>query len=193
LIQQVARLGYLDGLGPIDDVILDLTFGRGKWWTLYRPSERGRLIAFDGDFTATGLEDASIPVVCFDPPYISTGNKATSTVPDFYDRYGIGERSGWRAVRQLIEVGLGECARIVAVNGYVLLKCMDYVESGRKVWNTVHLAHYGTQVLGLELVDRFIHVTGGGPQPKTNLDGTPRRQQHARSVHSELLIFLRPA
>src|SRR6202042_534972 len=180
LVPAAARLGYLDG-----PVVLDLTYGRGAWWTRYRPNE---LVVFDGDFTDTGFMDGSVPIVCFDPPYISTGTKAKTSIPDFYDRYGIGELSGWQAIRKLMEVGLGECARIVAASGFVLLKCMDYVESGRKVWNTVHFAHYGESCLGLALADRFVHVTGGGAQPQTNLDGTPREQKHSRGVHSELLV-----
>jgi hypothetical protein len=178
LIAAVARLGYLDG-GPV----LDLTYGRGGWWTRYRPPD---LIAFDGDFRNTGLPDGSAQVVCYDPPYISTGSKATSSIPDFYDLYGIGEAKGAAAVRCLMEAGLAECARIL--DGRLLMKCMDYVESGEMVWNVRHFANCG-EALGLRLIDQVIHVTGGGPQPHTNLDGSPREQQHARQVHSTLLIF----
>jgi hypothetical protein len=179
LIATIARrLDYLAG-APV----LDLTYGRGAWWTRYRPNE---LLIFDGDFTDTGIIDNAIPVICFDPPYISTGSKATSTIPDFYDRYGVGELSGWQAIRKLMEAGLDECARILTPGGRVLMKCMNYVESGRRVWNVHHFATYQRQ---LRLVDEFVHVTGGGAQPSTNLDGSPRRQKHARQVHSNLLVF----
>jgi hypothetical protein len=179
LIAQVARLGYLDG------PVLDLTYGRGSWWTQYRPPD---LMIFDGDFTDTGLPDGSAKVIAYDPPYVSTGSKATSSIPDFYDRYGIGELSGWQAIRKLMESGLDECARILAPGGWLLMKCMNYVESGRRIWNVHHFADYG-QALGLQLVDEFIHVTGGGAQPNTNLDGSPREQKHSRQVHSTLLVF----
>jgi hypothetical protein len=187
LIAAAARLGYLDGPAPFDDAILDLTYGRGAWWTRYNPGRR--LSIFDGDFTDTGIEDDSFPIIGFDPPYISTGTKTTSSIPDFYDRYGIGELSGWQAIRKLMECGLGECARILAPGGWLLFKCMNYVESGRRIWNVHYFAHYGQATLGLRLVDEFIHVTGGGAQPQTNLDGTPRQQKHTRQVHSNLLIF----
>ena len=85
---------------------------------------------------------------------------------------------GWRAIRQLIDDGLAECARILTPGGYLLVKCMDYVESGHKVWNTFHVAAEAER-LGLRLVDRFHHLTGGGPQVTANLDGSPREQQHA--------------
>jgi hypothetical protein len=65
---------------------------------------------------------------------------------------------------------------------------MDYVESGRKVWNTFHVAAEGER-LGLRLVDRFHHLTGGGAQPADNLDGSPREQRTAREVTSMLLVF----
>ena len=40
--------------------------------------------------------------------------------------------------------------------------------------------------------DLFIHHSGMGPQPKTNLDGTPRRQVHSRRAHSYLVVFQKP-
>lgn len=183
LIATVARLGYLGG--P-DSMVLDVTYGRGLWWTVYRPAF---LIKGDGDFRdRPDLADDSVDVVCFDPPYISTGSRDRSTVDEFYDRYGLGDLKGWQATRCLIDDGLTECARILTPGGYLLVKCMDYVESGRKVWNTFHIAIEGN-ALGLRLVDRFIHLTGGGPQPGDNLDGSPREQKHAREIHSMLLVF----
>jgi hypothetical protein len=65
---------------------------------------------------------------------------------------------------------------------------MDYVESGHKVWNTFHFVGRAG-LLGLTLVDRFHHHTGGGPQVTVNLDGSPREQRHAREVTSMLLVF----
>jgi hypothetical protein len=182
LLAAVARLGYLGGPR---DAVLDLTYGRGLWWTRYRPR---CLIVGIGDFRDRPEVDGSVPVVCFDPPYISTGNRATSSIDDFYERFGLGEVKGWRAVRQLIDDGLAECARVLAPGGFLLVKCMDYVESGRKVWNTFHVAGEAER-LGLVLVDRFHHLTGGGPQVTTNRDGSPREQRHAREVSSMLLVF----
>lgn len=187
LIAKVAQLGYL---GDPDDVVLDTTYGRGLWWTRYRPTN---LIAHDIELDGVDFRDLpedteSIPVVCYDPPYISTGNRETSSVDNLYDRYGLGDLKGWRAIRELMDDGLQECWRVLRPAGYLLVKCMDYVESGRKVWNTFHVAHQGHE-LGLELVDRFHHLTGGGPQPMNNLDGSPREQKRAREVASMLLVF----
>lgn len=188
LIAEVARLGYL---GDDTTTVVDTTYGEGSFWTRYRPAHLVAHDRFKGDgvdFRALPEADRSTAVVVFDPPYISTGNRDTSSVDDLYDRFGLGELKGWSAVRQLIDDGLAECARILAPRGYLLVKCMDYTESGRKVWNTFHVHNEGDR-LGLRLVDRFHHVTGGGPQPATNLDGSPRVQRGAREVSSMLLVF----
>lgn len=107
LIATVAKLGYL---GDPDDLIFDTTYGRGLWWTRYKPPN---LIALQCDFRHIPEADGSVPVVCFDPPYISTGSRDTSSVDDLYDRYGLGRLKGWRAIRQLIDDGLAECARMI--------------------------------------------------------------------------------
>jgi hypothetical protein len=185
LIAEVKRLGY------IVEPVLDVTYGRGGFWTRYRPE-----LFWDHDLhTRDGVsfldlpeDDESFPTVVFDPPYISTGNRETSSVDDLYDRFGLGELKGWRQIRALIDGGLAECARVLAPRGYLLVKCMDYTESGKKVWNTFHVYDQAEQ-LGLRMVDRFHHLTGGGPQPLNNLDGTPREQKTAREVTSMLLVF----
>lgn len=182
LIATAARLGYLGGPST---TVLDTTYGRGSFWTRYRPP---RLVRTVSDFRRLPHPDDSVPVVVFDPPYISTGSRETSTIDDFYDRFGLGELKGWRSIRRLIDDGLTDCARVVAPRGRLLVKCMDYVESGRKVWNTFHVAGEGER-LGLRLLDRFIHITGGGAQPMDNLDGSPREQKTAREVTSMLLVF----
>jgi len=182
LIAGAVRLGYL---GDPAATVLDTTYGRGGFWTQYRPAGLVRTVS---DFRHLPHPDGSAPVICYDPPYISTGSRETSTVDDLYARYGLGEVKGWRSLRHLIDEGLAECARVLAPRGHLLVKCMDYVESGRKVWNTFHVAAEGER-LGLRLLDRFHHLTGGGPQVMTNLDGSPREQQHAREVTSMLLVF----
>lgn len=191
LIATAARLGYLGG--P-NSTVLDVTYGRGLWWTMYRPPNLARHDRFtlDGvDFRQLPEADNSVEIVCFDPPYISTGSRETSSVDDLYDRFGLGEAKGWRAIRQQMDDGLTECARVLAPGGFLLVKCMDYVESGRKVWNGFWV-YWRCEAMELRLVDRFIHLTGGGPQVTSNLDGSPREQQHAREVSSLLLVFTKP-
>jgi len=188
LIAQVARLRYLGG--P-EDRVLDVTYGEGSFWTRYRPAGlvAHDLYKLDGvSFLVLPEPDDSERIVVYDPPYISTGNRATSTVDDLYDRFGLGELKGWRAIRRQIELGLAECARVLTPKGFLLVKCMDYTESGKKVWNTFHVFNEAER-LGLRMVDRFTHYTGGGPQPMNNLDGSPREQRTSREVTSMLLVF----
>ena len=166
VIEQVARLGYF---GQPGDAVLDLTYGRGMWWTRFRPEF---LMIGQGDFTDRPEVNGSVPVVCFDPPYISTGSRDTSTIDDFYDRFGLGELKGWRAIRRLMDDGLAECARILRPRGYLLVKCMDYVESGSKVWNTFHVV-MEAEGLGLRLVDRFVHLSGAAPSRRTTWTDRP--------------------
>lgn len=189
LIAEVAKLGHLQG-----EVVVDTTYGEGSFWTRYRPEW---LIAHDlykgdgVDFRDLPYDDVSLPVVVFDPPYISTGNRETSSTDDLYDRFGLGDLKGYAAVRKLIDDGLTECARVLAPRGRLLVKCMDYTESGRKNWSTFETYAHADR-LGLRMVDRFHHLTGGGPQPMNNLDGSPREQRTAREVTSMLLVFTKP-
>jgi hypothetical protein len=189
LIATVARLGWL---GEPDDTVLDMTYGEGKWWTVLKLRNLiAHDLALDGvDFRHLPEADQSVRTVCYDPPYITTGSEETSTLDDFYDRYGLGQIRGWQNLRQLIADGLAEAARVVMPGGYVLVKCEDYTESDGKRFNYVWLVNTA-ETLGLELQDRVIHYTGPGPQPKQNRDGSPRRQVHVREAASFLCCFKR--
>src|SRR5688572_3505485 len=63
-------------IGP-DDLVVDVTYGKGNFWTRYRP---GRLVthdlALDGvDFRHLPEAPGSVDVVVFDPPYIPQGGR----------------------------------------------------------------------------------------------------------------------
>lgn len=182
-----------------DDRVLDPTWGRGLFWTEY--THPGEFIAHDLH-TLDGVSyhhlpeaDGSIDVVVFDPPYISTGNRETSTLDknatgsvDFYDRYGLGDLNGWQRVFEDVRLGICECARVLKRKGRLLVKCADYVESGQMRWGRRNVVD-SAELCGLRMVDEFVHHSGTGPQPTHNVDGTPRRQVHARRAHSYLLVF----
>lgn len=193
LIAEAARLWIQE----CDDVI-DLTYGRGLFWSEYRPAH-----LVTNDLHAAGAEMhfdyTNLPplwseffdVVIFDPPYISTGNRKTSTLADdadFYDRYGIGSRRGYQSVFKDVAAGIGEAARILRPGGRLFVKCMDYVESGAIRWGRLNAVSCA-EAAGLVQVDEFVHYSGTGPQPLKNRDGTPRRQVHSRRAHSFLCIF----
>lgn len=176
-----------------DDVVMDVTYGRGKWWTDYQhPGHRfiSHDIRIDGvDFRDLPEPDGSVDVVMCDPPYTSMGGRATSTVTDFADRYGLIDAPRTPAeVQQLIDDMVDEAVRVLRPFGRLMVKCGDYVSSGRLVLGRHHTVSHALS-LGLVQLDEFVHASGTGPQPSVNLDGSPRRQVHSRRAHSFLLVF----
>jgi hypothetical protein len=164
--------------------VLDPTYGRGGWWTRYRPAD---LVAHDlktdgVDFRALPHARRTFDVVAFDPPY--TPHDATSGIVsgnvDFADRYGLGERST-AAMLELIDDGLAEVARVG--RRWVLVKCSDFV-NGRKF----HMAHLDVVELMRRhrLIDHdlIVHLSGAGP----GHNATIRRPKRARRHHSYLIV-----
>lgn len=212
MIVDVVELGHIR---PTDKVI-DLTWGSGVWWKKYRhpgefvavcndrrkdgtlkaPSPADNVTVATADFT--NLSEAHFPtgsfdVTVFDPPYVSIGGRTTSTIPRFLEGYGLRDAAktpeGLHAYNML---GAMEAARITRPGGKVLVKCMDYVSSGRTQQATRWMIEDVEEETPLRLIEKFIHVGNPGPQPKRNLDGTERRQVHARNNYSVLYIFQKP-
>lgn len=183
--------------------VLDPTFGRGKWWTSGRGKNRvdfspPRFTANDRsldptfDFQAMPYADASFDVVAFDPPYIPQGGRDTSTQSEFLDRFGLVDvPETAEKLRALINNGMREAWRVLDRDGLLLLKCMNYVTGGKhrpqQKW-----AIDDALELGFLLETQFVHVSGTGPQPKKNLDGTVRAVLSPRANYSVLLVLRRP-
>lgn len=212
MIVDVVELGFIR---PTDTVI-DLTWGSGIWWKKYRhpgpfiavcnderkdgtlktPPLADNITVATADYTAldesvfpTGMADVTV----FDPPYVSIGGRETSTIPKFLESYGLRDAASHpRALHAYNMFGLCEACRITKPGGIVLVKCMDYVSSGKTQQATRWMLDDAEEETPLRLVQRFIHVGGPGPQPKVNLDGTERRQVHARNNYSVLYIFKKP-
>lgn len=181
LIAEVAKLW----IAP-DDRVMDVTYGKGKWWTVGVPmmSFVAHDLRLDNvDFRQLPEPDGTKDIIAFDPPYVAKGGRATSGIPEMDDRYGM--RDAPRTPDEMMKVnseGLLECARVLAPGGRLLVKSADYISSGEFV-NAHWWVHLDGQVAGLELVDEFVHVTGPGPQPKG------RCQVHSRRAHSFLDVF----
>lgn len=181
LIEAVARLGYLRS----EDRVLDPTFGRGVWWQRWRPDVLvTHDIRVDGvDFRDLPHADGEFDAAVFDPPYVSVGGRRTTGLPDMHDRFGLTDAPTSPAgVQELIDTGLAEVVRVVKPRGFVLVKCQDYISSGR-LWPGSFLTTQCGLRLGCELVDRLEHLAGVRPQPPG------RRQVHARRNVSTLLVF----
>lgn len=198
LIADVVALG---NIRPTDSVI-DLTFGLGNWWNRYR--HPGRFVAninhpgsnpqlephwerVEVDFcTGKGLADNDFDVTIFDPPYVSIGGRTTSTIPDFNDRFGLTTAGRTPAdVQVAINKGLVTAYEITRPGGLIMVKCADYISSGRLQHGT-HWTCDTAYRLGLELHDKLIHVGNVRPQP------SGRRVVHARQNTSYLFIFKVP-
>lgn len=177
LIADVAKLGYLDGR------CLDVTHGYGVFWQLFQPSELVRcdlnpdkapdLVA---DFRTLPFVDGSFDSVVFDPPYKLNG-RPTDCVDE---RYGVDMPARWQDRLLLMGEGLIECVRVS--RNHVLVKCMDQVVSGKKVWQTTALYNLAIK-LGCRQVDRFDMLVTPRPQPQG------RRQVHSQGNYSTLLVF----
>ncbi|HEY7413919.1 MAG TPA: hypothetical protein VH593_01905 [Ktedonobacteraceae bacterium] len=176
LINDVRKLGYLhNGMA-----ILDATYGRGGWWREWNPPS---LVRFAGDFTDLPYEDGDFDAVVFDPPYVSIGGRETSGLKEKHARYG-NDRTPKSPLelQRVMNVGLHECRRVVVVGGLVLMKCMDYVSSGRMWMGTYWTVHEAFS-MGMTVVDKFVYVNNGSPQPRE------RMQIHSRSNYSVLYVF----
>lgn len=193
MIAEVARLGYLDG------TVLDVTWGNGAWWDDWVPE---RLVGTDADqakardaaadFRALPFPDRSFDAVVFDPAYVAPGGRKTSTIGQFNDAYGLLSTPPNPEENQAkMNEGLAECVRVS--RGLVLMKCQNYVWSGRLFLGVVESIRAGEE-LGCRVEDWFTMVGEPGIQPKgrTRKDGKPVLQQHARTNGSTLLVFRVP-
>ncbi|MGI8425536.1 MAG: hypothetical protein ACR2M4_02865 [Actinomycetota bacterium] len=178
LIADVAKLGYLDGN------VLDVTYGRGRFWTCFRP-ERFTACDIDPKLSPIGcsvdfrdlpfLHD-SFDSVVIDPPYKLNG---TPTL-DIDERYGV-HKVGTKSERlTLILDGVRECSYVT--RRYLLVKCQDQVNGGKVCWQTDLITNELTD-LGMRKLDRF-DILSYRAQP----DGV--RQMHARRNSSTLLVFI---
>lgn len=163
-------------------------YGRGNWWTTFRPVELvAHDLKLDGvDFRRLPEPDSSFDVVAFDPPYVPAGSIAASDkdqgVGDYLERYGIADAPATSAeLLALILAGLGECARVVRPGGVVLVKCQPY-QSGRSFHHVPSQVIAAGERLGLRLLDELVHRRRPGPTSTTMF-------QRARRNHSNLLVF----
>lgn len=186
LMAAVRSLGYITD----DSYGVDVTYGKGVWWKGWSPE---RLMTHDiiidaVDFRQLPYPDNLFDFVAFDPPYVPVGGRASSTIPAFNSAYGLTTvPSTVEKLHKLIVEGLKEAHRVLLPKGLVLFKTMNYTTSGSFTPQA-----YDTFAAVRELFDmrdELIYLRKPGPQPKVNLDGSPRRQLHARQNSSRLLVL----
>lgn len=188
LIRDVADLGLIDGTMTT----LDPTYGKGVWWKLFRPvSLVAHDVKLDGvDFRDLPHADRSFQLVGYDPPYVSVGGRKTTTMPEFHQRFGMDKAPTSPGTLQadLINPGLDEVYRVLCRRGRALVKCQDYISSG-KLWLGRHWTLTHAIDVGFKVIDIFEHIGNARPQPSTNPDGSERRQVHARRNLSTLFVL----
>jgi hypothetical protein len=227
IVYECYELGYISE----GDAILDPTYGDGKWWTKFAGALEAQVFDFVAHdlYKLDGVDFRYLPhisnewdVVAYDPPYCAKGGRKTSGIQEMDAAYGQDTAPATPAeLQKLINDGLSECARVLRPGGYLLVKCMNYISSG-KFWPGEHLTwKHAVDICGLEQVDQFIHANDGGPQPGSTkckaCDGlgyayqcddpedhsvdclncygygvVPRRQLHARNNCSMLFVFRKP-
>lgn len=182
MIVDAANLGYLEGR------VLDPTYGRGLWWTKFKPDDfTHHDLRNDGiDFRRLPYKDGEFDTVAFDPPYIAPGGRSSTGIGEYYDRYGLTKAPRTpKDLRVLIGDGIREAARVVDKGGYVLVKCMDYISSGQYIPGVAWVFEDAVNC-GLKPVDQFIYLGKARPQP------SGRSQKHARRNLSNLWVFQKP-
>lgn len=199
MILDVVELGLIRP----EDQVLDLTWGRGTWWKKYH--HPGGIVANIGFGSSdANVGDGSVQtrhdyrdlpaewadrfdVVCFDPPYIAMGGRATSGLPEFMDRFGLQNAAADPVSLHRYNVaGLAEAMRVCKAKGFVMTKCADYISSGR-LQLASHWMLEDALNMGLKVHDKLIHVGHARVQPGG------RRTVHARQNTSVLWIFQKPA
>jgi tRNA G10 N-methylase Trm11 len=184
LIADCERLGYLRA----DAFTLDPTYGRGTWWRRWRPD-----LMVEHDIRLDGVDFRDLPhdgghfrQIAFDPPYVSIGgrNAENTGMGELHDRYGMATTPTSPAgLQALICDGLKELDRVLSPGGVLLVKCQDYVSSG-KLWLGTHWTLGCALALGLTCIDRLEHYS---PNPRPQPPG--RRQVHARRNLSTLFVL----
>jgi len=179
MIADCHALGYIKE----SDKVLDATYGRGIWWSQWEPP---LLTAHTGNFLDIPY-DTVFDVATYDPPYVSPGGRKTSTMDDFNDRYGLHDTPSSPAELQaVINEGLTYVSSKVKQRGLVLVKCMDYVSSGKLWIGTHYTLTHALDSLNMELLDRLEHIGRARPQP------SGRQQVHARRNLSTLFVLRNP-
>lgn len=177
----VVPLGYLH----VDWPTLDPTYGEGKWWTQWMPKKLiGSDIDIDKspvgasvDFTDMPWQDKSFMAVAYDPPYKLNGTPTNEKDAP----YGVHVVRTRDQRLSLITDGMTECCRVLADEGFLLVKVQDQVNGGKVHWQSDMCSEHAKR-LGLRKVDAFFFGSHR-PQP------AGRRQLTARRNYSTLLVF----
>jgi len=167
-----------------DDLIVDLTYGKGVFWrqvdtSLYRLVTNDLLATadFNYDCRHTAFTSDSCDMVVLDPPYMRTNNSKPQMGENYNNRL-VNLRTH-AEVLDLYFQGMDEARRLLKLNGVLVIKCQDEVMSGKQRWTHIEIMQHSNWLAE----DLFILVREG--EPLSNW----ARQLHARKNHSYFIVL----
>jgi hypothetical protein len=119
------------------------------------------------------LDDSAVSSIIFDPPF-TAGSQKQGKPGIIKTRFGY-----FKTIQDLWEfyyVTLKEFYRILTLDGYLIFKCQDTVDSGKNHFSHVAIANHAYKI-GFKLVDLFILIA------KNRILSPIKKQQHARKYH----------
>jgi len=178
-----AVAGLLGLLLPDARTVLDMTYGRGRFWSTKHPVpvtvtgldlDPARARDVVGDFRALDFPDGSFDVCVFDPPYQwDMGKRKPSIMGGRFGTYGSAEEA-----RASIEAGSREAWRVARLG--VIVKVQDYVHANRCWW----LSRWVQDAMPCEPYD-FLHLARAR---KLN-DPKWKRQLSVRRRHATFWVW----
>ena len=204
LIRDVAQLYIPDGAN-----VLDLTFGNGTFWKLIdlsrfnlygndvkqytarelaKFSEMGVRQMLHESYYGTRWAPHQFDVTVFDPPYRSGGSTSHEAMVKTYGLSHLDiedSKSGHGNASKLWDeymLGLNEAWRVTLPQGLILIKCQDFIESGRPHWFHVKLYQWAMDS-GAKVKDLFTLTQTRRPMMRH------KSQHHARKNVSFLWVI----
>lgn len=172
-----------------DGFDLDPTYSKGVF---YRNIPEPRL-KFDlnpqiegvqqADCTALPLETRSLKSIVFDPPFVAAIPKkeATGIITTRFGYY----RNIQTALWGMYHKALQEFYRILKLDGILVFKCQDTIDSGKQYLSHVEIINVAVR-LGFYPRDLFVLLA-----KHRLMSPNMRKQQHARKFHSYFLVFIK--
>lgn len=185
LLESVARLWISS-----DDIVVDVTYGRGVFWRKLPGLPHHRFDLLNGDdLRKLPLDDESVDVLVLDPPYRPTHGSSSPRFDEngMMTRYGNGTQNldSINDVLDLYTDGIIEAMRVLRIDGRLLVKCQDMSYSNRLHLVTLDVLR-ATIEAGFHFADQFILGGGSGLKSPSWIN-----QERARRTHSVLWVVVK--
>lgn len=186
IIKNILEL-HCDG----QDIECDPTYSKGVFYkNINKPKYKFDLFpqtedTIQSDCTNLPLEDNSINILMFDPPFvIGSGPSLTNNIEgqSIIQKRFSGFKSG-EELWDFYKRSLIEFSRIINDDGTLIFKCQDVVGCGKQWLSHIYIIQEALK-LGFYPKDLFVL------NAKARLiSGKIKKQQHARKYHSYFIVF----